>query len=229
MCCAGCMESARMLCRVQRAPTNSMMLRNCSSSFCRLDSDSDLADTNLGALAWGKHRLLGWCRALGEDVSCNEPPGGTGMHEDDLGGGWKTAMLLGLDHAEGAAFPPTAEAGPERESFLVKMGAGLGVPGLCEGYLTTKLGRVDSAGACVLPTRATGLLRRGVQGLKGSGLGLCVLAAGDGDCEGGTGDAGTCSEAADALRYRFTAQTLSGASLGEGARGYVGSGACAGV
>ena len=81
----------------------------------------------------------------------------------------------------------------------------------------------------MLPTRATGLLRRGVPRLKGRGLGLCILAAGDGHCEDGTGDAGTCSEAAEALRYRFTVQTLSGASLGEGVRGCADTGAGAGV
>ena len=124
-------------------------------------------------------------------------------------------MLLGLDHADGAAFPPTAEAEPDRDSFLVKMGAGLGVPGLCEGYLTTKLGRVSPAFACVLPTRATGLLRRGAQRLKGRGLGLCIFAAGDGKCEDATGDAGTCSEAAEALRY---ANSVRGITRGRCAR-----------
>ena len=75
MCCAGCMDSARMLRRAQWAPTISMMLRNCSSSFCRLDSESDLADTNLGALAWGRHRLLVDVVPVVKTCRARGPPG----------------------------------------------------------------------------------------------------------------------------------------------------------
>ena len=101
-------------------------------------------------------------------------------------------MLLGLDQPDGAAFPPRAEAGDESDSFLEKMGAGFGVPGLCEGYLTAKLGRAWHGAWCVSPARATGLLKRGVPRLKGKGLGLCIFAAGGGRCCDGELDMGDC-------------------------------------
>ena len=57
-----------------------------------------------------------------------------------LGGTENCATLAGLDQLDGAVFP-RAEQGSLSEILRVKIGAGFGVPGRCEGYLTKKLGR----------------------------------------------------------------------------------------
>ena len=87
-------------------------------------------------------------------------------------------MLEGLDQSAGAALPPRCDAGLLREIFLAKTGAGFGVPGRCEGYLTVKLG----CGLVALPPSGRsarheeGVPRRGVLKEKGGGLGQCDLA-----------------------------------------------------
>ena len=131
----------------------------------------------------------------------------------------------------GAGFPPRAEQGSLSEILRVKIGAGFGVPGVREGYLTTKLGRDLSwlALRCRSATHNVGVPMRGWARQKGGGLGLYDFAAAerqDTSCRGPE-----CAEldAGADLRYRLTVHTLSKVSRGEGGQACAEAGACAGV
>ena len=113
----------------------------------------------------------------------------------------------------------------------MKMGAGFGVPGRCEGYLTTKLGRDLSwlALSCRSAAHNAGVPMRGRAKQKGGGLGLCDFAAAERPATSCRGTECAELDAGADLRYRLTVQTLSKVSGGEGGQACAEAGACAGV
>ena len=82
-------------------------------------------------------------------------------------------MLLRVQLRSGLGLPPTGGDDTEMESFLLKIGGGLGVPGLWAGYLTVKRGLLDvnEAWRGKSETLKGGSPRRGVPSGMGLGFG----------------------------------------------------------